>query len=458
MFKKILIANRGEIALRVIRACKELGVRTVAVHSEPDRNSLHVRFADESVCIGPADVAESYLNIPAVISAALVTGADGIHPGYGFLSERSQFAEVCESSGIHFIGPSPESIRMMGDKVEAKILAKKVGVPMVPGSEGPIEDPREAMRVAKKIGFPVLIKAAGGGGGRGMKIVNNVDELDRMVRMAQSEALLAFGNPHVYLEKLIVNPRHVEIQVMADRQGKAISLYERDCSIQRRYQKVVEEAPAVGLPPDLRGRMGEAACALAEASGFYTVGTVEFLVDPTTFEFYFIEMNTRVQVEHPVTEAITGIDIVRTQILLAAGERLRLKQKDIHINGHAIECRITAEDPVLFRPSPGTITTYHQPGGLGVRVDSAAYGGYRVLPFYDSLISKLIVHGADRQETLGRLSCALDEYVIEGIQTTLPFHRRLMQYQPYRDGLLHTGLIKEMFEAHEAGKVSGGTH
>lgn len=447
MFKKILVANRGEIALRVIRACKELGVPTVAIHSEPDRNALHVRFADESICIGPADVSESYLNMQAIIQAALVTRADAIHPGYGFLSERADFARVCQKSGIHFIGPSADSIRMMGDKIEARTLAERAGVPTVPGSTGTPDDPREAIKVARTIGFPVLIKAAGGGGGRGMKIVESEEDLERMLRMAQSEAHLAFGNDQVYIEKYIKNPRHIEIQVMADHVGKVISLYERDCSVQRRYQKVLEEAPAIGLPKAVRDAMSEAACRLSEASGFYTVGTVEFLVDKDTFDFYFIEMNTRVQVEHPVTEAITGIDIVRTQILLAAGVPLRLKQEDIKINGHAIECRVNAEDSVFFRPSPGTITEYHQPGGLGVRVDSAAFGGAKILPFYDSLISKLIVHGADRDETLRRLRCALDEYTIEGIQTNLDFHRRILRYKPYLDGELHTGLLSQVLES-----------
>ena len=449
MFKKILVANRGEIALRVIRACKELGVPTVAIHSEPDRNALHVRFADESICIGPADVAESYLNVPAVIQAALVTKADAIHPGYGFLSERSDFARVCQKSGIHFIGPSPDSIRMMGDKLEARELALRAGVPTVPGTTEAIEDPRKAAKIARGIGFPVLIKAAGGGGGRGMKIVEKEEDLERMLRMAQSEAHLAFGNDAVYIEKLIRDPRHIEIQVMADHMGRVISLYERDCSVQRRYQKVVEEAPAVGLPPEVRQKMSDAACALAEASGFYTVGTVEFLVDKDTFEFYFIEMNTRVQVEHPVTEAITGIDIVRTQILLAAGVKLRMKQEDVIVNGHAIECRINAEDPVFFRPSPGTITEYHQPGGLGVRVDSAAFGGAKILPYYDSLIAKLIVHGADRGETLSRLRCALDEYTINGIQTNLGFHRRIVRFKPYLEGELHTGILAKVLESPE---------
>ncbi|MFM7204000.1 MAG: acetyl-CoA carboxylase biotin carboxylase subunit [Myxococcota bacterium] len=445
MFKKVLVANRGEIALRVIRACKELGIATVAIHSEADRKSLHTRFADESVCIGPADVQESYLNIPAIISAALVTHCDAVHPGYGFMSERAEFAEICEKSGLHFIGPSAESIRTMGDKILAKEVGRKAGVPMVPGSEGAIEDVRLAVKMAEEIGYPVIIKAAGGGGGRGMKIAHNAEELERLVRVAQSEAALAFGNPQVYLERFFINPRHIEIQVMADRYGRVIHLGERDCSIQRRFQKVVEEAPSPSLPPAVARQMGEAACELCRKVGYSTVGTIEFLVDDQD-RFYFIEMNTRIQVEHPISEMITGIDICKTQILLAAGDKLRLKQRDIQIHGHAIECRINAEDPVLFRPSPGTITAYHQPGGLGIRVDAAVMAGSRVLPHYDSLIAKLIVHGADRGEALRRLKWALDQYVVEGIYTNIPFHRRLLTHGAYLEGRLHTGLLKQVLD------------
>lgn len=446
MFKKVLVANRGEIALRVIRACKELGIATVAIHSEADRKSLHTKFADESICVGPADVQESYLNIPAIISAALVTGCDAVHPGYGFLSERAEFAEICERSGLHFIGPSAECIRTMGDKILAKEVGAKAGVPMVPGSEGALDDIRKAIKLAEGIGYPVIIKAAGGGGGRGMKIAHNAEELERLMKVAQSEALLAFGNPQVYLERFFINPRHIEIQIMADRYGRVLHLGERDCSIQRRFQKVVEEAPSPSLPRAVAMQMGEAATELCRKVGYSTVGTIEFLVDDDD-RFYFIEMNTRIQVEHPISEMITGIDICKTQILLAAGDKLKLKQKDIQIHGHAIECRINAEDPVLFRPSPGTITGYYQPGGLGVRVDTAVGAGSRVLPNYDSLVAKLIVHGADRGEALRRLRWALDQYVVEGIQTNIPFHRRLLNFAPYLEGRLHTGLLKEVIES-----------
>ncbi len=445
MFRKVLIANRGEIALRVIRACHELGVSAVAVHSEADRKSLHVRFADESVCVGPADVQESYLNIPAIISAALVTGCDAVHPGYGFLAENARFAEMCERSGLHFIGPSPEVIRTMGDKVLAREVGRKAGVPMVPGSEGALGDASSAVTIARQIGFPVIVKASGGGGGRGMKIARNPEELERLVQVAQSEALLAFGNPEVYLEKFFINPRHVEIQIVADKYGAAIHLGERDCSVQRRFQKVVEEAPSPGLPRETVAAMGEAAVSLCRSVGYATVGTVEFLVDDSN-RFYFIEMNTRIQVEHPITEMVTGVDVCKTQILLAAGERLKLKQEDIKIRGHAIECRINAEDPVTFRPSPGLVTEYYQPGGIGVRVDTAVTAGSRIAPHYDSLIAKLIVHGVDRGETLRRLRWALDQYVIEGIQTNIPFHRRLLTHRPYVEGRLNTGLLNDVIE------------
>ncbi len=448
MFKKVLIANRGEIALRVVRACRELGIETVAIHSEADRKSLHVRFAAESVCVGPADVQESYLNIPAIISAALVTGCDAVHPGYGFLAENARFAEMCERSGLHFIGPSPEVIRTMGDKVLAREIGRKAGVPMVPGSEGALGDPSSAVTVARQIGFPVIVKASGGGGGRGMKIARSPDELERLVRVAQSEALLAFGNPEVYLEKFFIDPRHVEVQVVADKHGAAVHLGERDCSVQRRFQKVVEEAPAPGLPRQVVADMGEAAVSLCQSVGYTTVGTVEFLVDDSN-RFYFIEMNTRIQVEHPVTEMITGVDICKSQILLAAGERLKLRQRDIKSMGHAIECRINAEDPVTFRPSPGVISEYYQPGGIGVRVDTAVTAHSIVAPHYDSLIAKLIVHGADRAETLRRLRWALEQYVIDGIKTNIPFHRRLLVHRPYVEGRLNTGLLNNVIDQGE---------
>jgi len=446
MFEKVLIANRGEIAIRIIRACKELGIPTVAIHSEADRRSLHVRFADESVCVGPADVQESYLNIPAIMSAAFVTRADAIHPGYGFLAERAEFAEICEQSGVHFIGPSAETIRTMGDKLLAKEVGRRAGVPMVPGSEGAMTDVESAVRLAREIGYPVIIKASGGGGGRGMKIAHDDVELRRLVQVARSEALLAFGNDEVYLERFFINPRHIEIQVMADRGGRVVGLGERDCSVQRRFQKIVEEAPSPTLPRDVSKEMNEAAIELCREVGYSTVGTVEFLCDDQD-RYYFIEMNTRIQVEHPITEMVTGVDICKAQILLAGGDRLRLRQRDIRLSGHAIECRINAEDPVLFRPSPGNIVAYHQPGGLGVRVDSAVTAGSRVLPHYDSLIAKLIVHGSDRGEALRRLRWALEQYHIEGIRTNIDFHRKLLSFQPYLEGKINTGIVKEVLES-----------
>ncbi len=443
MFRKVLIANRGEIALRVIRACRELGFSTVAVYSEADRKSLHVRFADESVCIGPADVQDSYLNIPAIISAALVTGADAIHPGYGFLSEKADFAEICEQSGLCFIGPSSEVIRTMGDKILAREVARRAGVPMVPGSDGPVDSVADARAVAERIGYPVIIKASGGGGGRGMKIAEDAPSLERLMQIARQEATLAFGNPQIYLERFFVNPRHIEIQVLADRAGRVVSLGERDCSVQRRFQKVVEESPSPHFPRAVSRKMGEAAANLCKSVGYSTVGTIEYLCDEHD-NFYFIEMNTRIQVEHPITEMVTGVDICKTQILLAAGDHLRLRQRDVRMTGHAIECRINAEDPVGFRPSPGLITAYHQPGGLGVRVDSAVAAGSKVLPHYDSLIAKLIVHGADRGEALRRLRWALEQYVVEGIQTNIPFHLRLLENKEYVNGSLDTGLLKRV--------------
>ncbi len=425
MFGKILIANRGEIALRIQRACREMGIRTVVVHSEADRDAKYVRLADESVCIGPAPSAQSYLNMPAIISAAEVTDAEAIHPGYGFLSENADFAERVERSGFTFIGPSPDSIRLMGDKVSAKNAMIATGVPCVPGSEGALpEDPKEVVRIARQVGYPVIIKAAGGGGGRGMRVVHTEAALLNAVTMTRTEAGAAFGNPVVYMEKFLENPRHVEIQVLADMFRNAVWLGERDCSMQRRHQKVVEEAPAPGIPRRLVDRIGDRCAEACRKIGYRGAGTFEFLYEEG--EFYFIEMNTRVQVEHPVTEAITGIDIVQEQIHIAAGERLRVRQKDIVLKGHAIECRINAEHPFKFTPSPGRITAWHPPGGPGIRVDSHAYAGYLVPPNYDSMVGKVIAYGADRDQALARMRVALSEMIVEGIETNIPLHRELM--------------------------------
>ena len=425
MFGKILIANRGEIALRIQRACREMGIRTVVVHSEADRDAKYVRLADESVCIGPAASAQSYLNMPAIISAAEVTDAEAIHPGYGFLSENADFAERVERSGFTFIGPSPDSIRMMGDKVSAKNAMIATGVPCVPGSEGALpDDPKEIIRIGRQVGYPVIIKAAGGGGGRGMRVVHTEAALINAVTMTRAEAAAAFGNPVVYMEKFLENPRHVEIQVLADNFKNAVWLGERDCSMQRRHQKVIEEAPAPGIPRRLVDRIGDRCAEACRKIGYRGAGTFEFLYENN--EFYFIEMNTRVQVEHPVTEAITGIDIVQEQIHIAAGERLRVRQKDIVLKGHAIECRINAENPFKFTPSPGRITAWHPPGGPGIRVDSHAYTNYFVPSNYDSMVGKVIAYGADRDQALARMRVALSEMVVEGIETNIPLHRELM--------------------------------
>ncbi|MEW6695002.1 Biotin carboxylase [Tepidimonas thermarum] len=425
MFKKILIANRGEIALRVQRACRELGIKAVVVYSEADREAKYVKLADEAVCIGPAPSAQSYLNMPAIISAAEVTDAEAIHPGYGFLSENADFAERVEKSGFVFIGPTPESIRLMGDKVSAKQAMIKAGVPTVPGSDGALpDDPAEIKRIAKAIGYPVIIKAAGGGGGRGMRVVHTEAALLHAVQTTKSEAAAAFNNPEVYMEKFLQNPRHIEIQVLADQYRNAVYLFERDCSMQRRHQKVIEEAPAPGIPRRLIERIGERCAAACKKIGYRGAGTFEFLYE--NGEFYFIEMNTRVQVEHPVTEMITGIDIVRQQILIAAGEKLPFTQRQIQLRGHAIECRLNAEDAYKFTPSPGRITAWHAPGGPGVRVDSHVYTGYSVPPNYDSMIGKIIVHGDTREQALARMRGALAEVVIEGIKTNVPLHRELM--------------------------------
>lgn len=425
MIKKLLIANRGEIALRILRACREMGIKTVAVHSTADRDLKHVRLADESVCIGPASSTDSYLNIPAIISAAEVTDADAIHPGYGFLSENADFAERVESSGFVFVGPRAKTIRLMGDKISAKEAMLRTNVPCVPGSEGSIpEDPTEALAMADTIGYPVIIKATGGGGGRGMRVVYKREALIDSIILTKSEARGAFGNDVVYMEKYLQAPRHIEFQVLADSFGNAIHLCERDCSMQRRHQKVVEEAPAPGITPEQRKRMGDILTKACREIGYRGAGTFEFLYE--NGEFYFIEMNTRLQVEHPVTEMITGVDLVKQQLLIASGEKLMIKQEDISPKGHAIECRINAEDPNSFMPSPGRIERFHQPGGLGVRVDSHVYGGYTVPPYYDSMIGKLIVHGEDRASAIARMEGALEEMVIEGIKTNIDLQRRII--------------------------------
>ncbi len=425
MFEKILIANRGEIALRIQRACREMGIRTVVVYSEADTEAKYVKLADESVCIGPPPATASYLNIPSIISAAEVTDAEAIHPGYGFLSENADFAEKVERSGFVFIGPRPENIRLMGDKVSAKQAMTKAGVPTVPGSDGALpEDAKEVVRVARKVGYPVIIKAAGGGGGRGMRVVHTEAALLNAVSMTRAEAQAAFANATVYLEKYLEHPRHIEIQVLADAHKNAVYLGERDCSLQRRHQKVIEEAPAPDLPAKLRDKIGERCVEACRKIGYRGAGTFEFLYEEG--EFYFIEMNTRIQVEHPVTEMITGVDLVQEQIHIAASEKLRVRQKDVQLRGHAIECRINAEDPYRFTPSPGKITSYHPPGGPGIRVDSHIYQGYSVPPNYDSMIGKVIAYGANREQAIGRMRVALSEMVVEGIQTNIPLHREML--------------------------------
>jgi acetyl-CoA carboxylase biotin carboxylase subunit len=433
MLEKVLIANRGEIALRILRACKELGIKTVAAHSSADADLLHVKLADESVCIGPNQAAQSYLHIPAIISAAEITDAVAIHPGYGFLSENADFAEQVEKSGFTFIGPHPETIREMGDKVTAIKLMKKIGVPCVPGSGDPLDDNDEAtLKLAREIGYPVIIKAAGGGGGRGMRVVHNESHLINSVALTRSEAKAAFNNDKVYLEKYLQNPRHIEIQVLGDGKGQAVYLGERDCSMQRRHQKVIEEAPAPGITAKQRAEIGEVCAQACRDIKYRGAGTMEFLYEDG--RFYFIEMNTRIQVEHPVTELITGIDLVKEQLRIAAGEKFTLEQEDIHIHGHAIECRINAEDPRTFMPSPGLITHFHAPGGPGVRVDSHIYGGYKVPPYYDSLIAKIITYGETREIALARMRSALDETVIEGIRTNIPLHQDILRSTSFQKG------------------------
>ena len=433
MIDKILIANRGEIALRILRAAKELGIATVAVHSTADAHAMHVKLADESVCIGPAPARDSYLNIPALLSACEITGADAVHPGYGFLSENARFAEILEEHGITFIGPKAEHIRLMGDKIEAKLTAKRLGIPCVPGSDGAITGEREALIAAEKIGYPVLVKAASGGGGRGMKVANDSHELAQAIVSARTEAKAAFGDDTVYLEKYLQKPRHIEIQVFGDGKGEAIHLGERDCSLQRRHQKVWEESPSPALNDTQRGEIGEICAKAMREMQYSGAGTIEFLYE--NGGFYFIEMNTRIQVEHPVTEAITGVDLVAEQIRVAAGSPLTLKQEDVSFFGHAIECRVNAEHHTTFRPSPGRIAYYHPPGGVGVRVDSAVYQGYSIPPNYDSLIGKLIVHGRNRTEALMRLRRSLDEFIVDGVDTTLPLFRTLVRNADVQNGM-----------------------
>jgi acetyl-CoA carboxylase biotin carboxylase subunit len=444
VFKKILIANRGEIALRIIRACKEMGVKTVAVHSTADAHSLHVRFADQSVCIGPPKSADSYLHVPSIISAAEITDAEAIHPGYGFLAENASFAEVCNSAGIKFIGPSPESIKLMGDKAKARETAQKAGVPILPGSPGVITEESDALVLARELGFPVIIKAVAGGGGKGMRVVLEEPEFASAFVMAQSEALAAFGNADVYVEKYITQPRHIEIQIMADEKGNIVSLGERECSIQRRHQKLIEEAPSAIVDEALRKKMGDMAIALARSVKYRNAGTIEFLMDEKR-NFYFMEMNTRIQVEHPVTELVTGIDLVKEQIRVAAGLPLSFTQDQVRVKGHSIECRVNAEDPEKFTPSPGTITAYNPPGGPGVRVDTAAYTQYVIPPYYDSMIAKLIVYADTRDDAIMRMKRALDEFIIEGVKTTIPMHKKILAESDFQTGDISTKFMERYY-------------
>ena len=432
MFKKIVIANRGDVAIRIQRACREMGIQTVAVHSTADSSAMHVRLADESVCIGPPASKESYLNIPAILSAAAISGADAIHPGVGFLSENPSFAQIVQEHGLTFIGPKPEHIRVMGDKIEAKKMALQLGIPCVPGSDGAITTKEEAALVAKDIGFPVIVKAAAGGGGKGMQIAFSETELSDAIQLAQSEAEAAFGSGEVYIERYLANPRHIEIQIVGDKFGNVLHLGERDCSLQRRHQKILEETPSPALTKKVRENIGKLAASAMKEFGYESLGTLEFLYEKG--EFYFIEMNTRLQVEHPITEMVTGFDLVQTQIEISAGKPLNIQQTEVTINGHSIECRINAEDPNNFMPSPGKITDYHPPGGLGVRIDSGIYSGYEIPPYYDSLVSKLIVHGQSRTQCLARLRRALDEFVIGNINTTISLHQRLLDSKNFIEG------------------------
>jgi acetyl-CoA carboxylase biotin carboxylase subunit len=449
MFKKVLIANRGEIALRIIRACRELGIATVAVHSTADANSLHVRFADEAVCIGPPPSRDSYLNVPALLSAAEITRSDAIHPGYGFLSENAEFAEVCAKCKIGFIGPRPDVIRLMGNKVRAKEAARQAGLPLLPGSPGVLKSADEAIEVANEIGYPVILKAAAGGGGRGMKIVREPKAIAQAFATASAEAVSAFSNGDMYLERYVEKPRHIEIQIVADTHGNVVHLGERECSVQRRHQKLIEESPSPGVSPALRAEMGRVSVEAMKRINYSNVGTIEFLMDENQ-RFYFMEMNTRIQVEHPVTEQVTGIDLLRTQILLAAGETLPFTQEQITMKGASIECRVNAEDPVSFAPWPGKITAYSAPGGLGVRVDSAAYENYVVQPHYDSLVAKLIVTAEDRPTAIRRMQRALAEYVVQGIRTNIPFHRAALDEAAFVEGVYDTRFVERM-QASEAG-------
>jgi len=445
VFSKVLIANRGEIAVRIIQACRELGIRTVAVFSQADADALHVQLADEAVCIGPPQAAQSYLKVAAIISAAEITGAEAIHPGYGFLAENPHFAEVCEGCGIRFIGPSASSIQMMGDKAAARRMAAAQGVPVLPGSQHPVRDLEEARRVARDIGYPVIIKASAGGGGKGMRVVPEPDALESALATAAAEAAAAFGDAAVYLERFLPDPRHVEIQILMDGQGQGIHLGERDCSIQRRHQKLLEEAPSPALTDALRQAMGRAALSVAQAAGYRNAGTVEFLLDERG-GFYFMEMNTRIQVEHPVTEMVTGVDLVKAQLRIAAGEPLPLSQADVHLSGHSLECRINAEDPDRFLPSPGRLTNFRPPGGPGVRVDSHAYVGYVVPPYYDSLLGKVIVHAHDRGEAIARMQRALDEMQIQGVQTTIPFHQKVLRHPDFLAGRTSTRFLERLLQ------------
>lgn len=443
MFRKILVANRGEIALRIIRACKEMGIDTVAIYSEADRDSLHVRYADEAICVGPAPSTKSYLNIPNIISAATVTGVDAIHPGYGFLSENAHFVEICETHHIKFIGPNSRAIELMGEKATAKQTMKAAGVPVIPGSDGAIPDEEAAVKTAEEIGYPVIIKASAGGGGRGMRAVFNREDLLNAYRTAQMEAETAFGNSEVYMEKLIEEPRHIEVQILVDEHGHGVYLGERDCSLQRRHQKVLEESPSPAISPETRREIGETALKGALSVGYSSAGTIEFLLDKNG-KFYFMEMNTRIQVEHPVTEMVTGIDLIKDQIRVAAGEHLGVTQDDIVINGHAIECRINAEDPSKnFMPSPGQIQFYNPPGGPGIRIDSFVYSGYTIPPFYDSMVAKLIAWGANREEAIARMTRALEEFEVFGVATTIPFHLEVMANPYFRRGEVTTKFIEE---------------
>lgn len=441
MIKKVLIANRGEIAVRIIRACRELGIATVAVYSTGDANALHAKIADEAVCIGPASSAESYLNMRSIIAACEITGADAVHPGFGFLSENAHFARTCEKCGITFVGPKPESIEMLGDKAQAKETMKNAGVPVILGSDGAVKDMETAINLAKEIGYPVMVKASAGGGGRGIRIVRDESELESQITAAKTEAMACFGNDEIYIEKFIENPKHIEIQILADNFGNVIHLGERDCSMQRRNQKVLEETPSPIMTDELREKMGASAVAAAKVCGYRNAGTIEFLVDKN-LNYYFMEMNTRIQVEHPITEAVTGVDLVKQQLLIASGKELDIKQEDIHLTGHAIECRINAENPEQnFRPSPGVINSLHIPGGLGVRVDSAVYQGYEIPPYYDSMIAKLICFGPDRESAIAKMTWALSEFIVDGVSTNIDFQLKLIRRNEFLDGRYDNGFL-----------------